>query len=161
MRDFEHANYVIYSHLHEIVTGLLNNPSLSKLLDYYEKLRDWSKRDYVILENLPFLEELLKNSEISGSINMLNKWIEENREDIVSFVNGRREEVKFETAYLYARCNTVIHEGLTDIPEMEYFVKNIQRLLKKIVNVSSQFPIERTWDKISQQFKRPFSLNLQ
>lgn len=158
-RDYRHANFVIGNHLREIAGKLLKKPDLIDLINKQDALRDWAKRDYVMLENLSLLEQLANDPDISGSIYRLQKWIQDNTNDITTFLNERRVLVEFRAAYLYARRNSIVHDGITDFSNMEFFVSGLQNLLKKIISVSLIFPSERTWDAISEQFNRPFTVS--
>lgn len=159
-RDYRHERWVIGEHIKEITAKLSNNPDLIQLINKQDVLQNWTKRDYVMLENLPLIERLAKNSDISESIHRLQKWMEDERDEIINFVGDRRDFVEFQTAYLYARRNSIMHEGITESSNMGIFVNALENLLKKIISVSLHFASEKTWDGVSDQFNRPFSAGM-
>ena len=158
-RDYRHERFVIGQYMKELAAKLSKKPGLIELIDKHDALKDWSKRDYVVLENLSLLDELADDPDISLTIKNLQKWMDDEKSDIIEFIKDRRGFVEFQAAYLYARRNSIMHEGITDFSNMEFFVNELENLLKKIISISLTFPSETTWDKISEQFNRPFSAN--
>jgi len=158
-RDNGNADYALHTPLNEIVILLKNNRGYRDLLNNQEQFREWEKRDYVILENLPLLRTIIKDSKLERSIGNLEKWVHEHMDSISSYVNTEREIIKFEIAYLYTKRNSIIHEGITESPQLPFFVKKLQIILKKMVSISLLFPTEESWDMISHQFNRPFSVD--
>lgn len=159
-RDNGNADYALHTPLNEIVILLQNNEGYRDLLNNQERFREWEKRDYVILENLSLLRAIIKDSKLEQSIGNLEQWVDEHMGSIISFINKEREAIKFEIAYLYSKRNSIIHEGITEFPELPFFVKKLQIILKKMVSISLLFPSEESWELISRQFNRPFSVDV-
>ena len=43
------------------------------------RFKDWKVKDFIILENLPLLKQLVNNTSIEQSVRMLESWINENK----------------------------------------------------------------------------------
>ena len=121
------------------------------------RFKDWKVKDFIILENLPLLKQLVNNTSIEQSVRMLESWINENKLGIEVRTAFLRKKSEFEIAYLYARRNTSIHEGLTLAGDLDYFVNLLRKLLTKVISVTLLFPSEQDWDSISKEYNRPFS----
>ncbi|MGA8564630.1 MAG: hypothetical protein WB587_07730, partial [Nitrososphaeraceae archaeon] len=156
-RNDAHANYVIYSHLQEIVRALSSMSQITSKMESDTRFKDWKVKDFIILENLPLLKQLVNNTSIEQSVRMLESWINENKLGIEVRTAFLRKKSEFEIAYLYARRNTLIHEGLTLAGDLDYFVNLLRKLLTKVISVTLSFPSEQDWDSISKEYNRPFS----
>jgi hypothetical protein len=156
-RNDEHANYVIYNHLREIITSLSNMPQITGKMEADTKFKDWKVKDFIILENLRLLKELVKDTSIEQSVTMLESWINENKLGIEVRTAFLRKKSEFEIAYIYSRRNTLVHEGLTVAGDLDHFVNLLRKLLTRVISVTLSFPSEQDWESISKEYNRPFS----
>lgn len=156
-RDDGHSNYVINNHLDEIIRAISGTSELIDKLENGGQFKDWRQKDFVILENLSILEELVRGTNIEQSVKMLGSWILENILGIEARTAYNRKRREFDIAYMYARRNTLVHEGSILEGDLEHFVNRLQKLLTRVISVTRLFPLEQDWVSVSREYNRPFS----
>src|SRR5215203_1449723 len=146
--------YCIYA---EICSRIHNSADLKKKLSKDSKLKDWSKYDYIVLENLQKLKELSAGTLLEQSIVGLMTWLTvQKKQDIINEIKSLQLEKKFEIAVFYSRRNFILHEGTAYSADLEYLVKLLEATLVQTLSVLLTYSSMNTLSDVIHTNSRAF-----
>ena len=134
-----------------------NDCTLQSKIDAVDEFRCWKKNRFILLENIQKLEEI-SNGSLSVRLDQIKEYFTgEAIHYMRNSVDSMREMEKFKIAFLYAKRNSIFHEGVTDSALTEIFTFTLENLLVVILYRIWPMYGEKDINSIINELERPWA----
>ena len=134
-----------------------NDCTLQSKIEAVDEFKCWKKNRFILLENIQKLEEI-SNGSLSTLLDQIKEYFtDEAICSIRNSVDSMREMEKFKIAFLYAKRNSIFHEGVTDSALIEIFTFTLENLLVVILYRIWPMYEEEDINSIINELERPWA----
>ena len=134
-----------------------NDCTLQSKIEAVDEFKCWKKNRFILLENIQKLEEI-SNGSLSTLLDQIKEYFtDEAICSIWNSVDSIREMEKFKIAFLYAKRNSIFHEGVTDSALTEIFTFTLENLLVVILYRIWPMYEEEDINSIINELERPWA----
>ena len=135
-----------------------NDCTLQSKIEAVDEFTCWKKNRFILLENIQKLEEI-SNGSLSTLLDQIKEYFtDEAIHYMRSSVDSIRDTEKFKIAFLYAKRNSIFHEGVTESALTEIFTFTLENLLVVVLyRIWSRYD-EEDINSIINEWERPMGL---
>jgi hypothetical protein len=152
--------YSLSSHISDLVKAITQNSVLYGKVQGRQELVGFEKDYGIIVANLPLLTAILKNTSSYQHLKQVKGFTKGRTWKWLSLeVKNRREHDRFQLSLANQKRNQLVHEGLSYAPELLFYNKILQELVRRTMSAFLETRQSSTdIDKVVQNIESPLPI---